>query len=54
LAVSAAMAQKIKERLQQVRLDILTMATNDVEADRVVQVNLQMFPVTKTKPRPPS
>jgi len=38
--------QLVKEKLSMVRREILEIARNDPRPDRVVQVNMQVFPVT--------
>lgn len=37
---------RIKERIQEFRQEILTMIHDDTDVDRVVQINMQMFPVS--------
>lgn len=46
LGISASTLQLVKEKLAIVRREILEIARNDPRPDRVVQVNMQVFPVT--------
>jgi uncharacterized protein (TIGR02147 family) len=48
VSISESAFESMKERLQSVRKELLEIAKNDSKADRVCQVNLQLFPLTKT------
>ena len=41
--------QRMKERLQAFRRELLQMSANETDADQVVQVNLQMFPLSRRR-----
>jgi uncharacterized protein (TIGR02147 family) len=47
LAVSQETRRAIIERLQQLRTELLEMAEQDERADRIVQLNLHMFPLSQ-------
>ena len=48
LSVSGETLARIRERLADLRSELLEMAANDDEADRLLQVNFQMFPLSAT------
>lgn len=45
VTLSPATFERLRDRFRHLRREILDMASEEVEADRVVQVNLQAFPV---------
>jgi uncharacterized protein (TIGR02147 family) len=47
ISISGAGFKKIAEVLQKTRKEILKVAQNDANEDRVYQVNIQLFPLTK-------
>jgi|WetSurMetagenome_2_1015567.scaffolds.fasta_scaffold31750_3 uncharacterized protein (TIGR02147 family) len=47
LSMSRRSFEKAKIMIDDVRLALLTMAMNDVEVDRVFQVNFQLFPLSE-------
>ncbi|MEN9354353.1 MAG: hypothetical protein RL318_1678 [Fibrobacterota bacterium] len=47
LSISDAMMERVKERVRQLRREILEMAREDRQPDRVHQVNFQIFPLTR-------
>jgi uncharacterized protein (TIGR02147 family) len=47
LSISEEGVDKIAEVLQRTRKDILKIAQNDTREDRVYQLNIQLFPLTK-------
>lgn len=47
LAISDAMMERVKDKIRQLRRDILEMAREDERPDRVHQVNFQVFPLTR-------
>jgi uncharacterized protein (TIGR02147 family) len=50
LSVSAAALPALKERLRQFRQELLQLAELEATPERVVQLNLQLFPLTKSAP----
>lgn len=46
LGIGAAEAEKIKEKIQAFRKEIMSIAQESSEADRVYQLNFQFFPVS--------
>ncbi len=46
LSVSAETVERIREKLADLRGELLDMAANDESADRLMQVNFQMFPLS--------
>lgn len=44
--VSEATVIEIKSRIQTFRKELLSLASQDLESDRVYQINLQLFPLT--------
>jgi uncharacterized protein (TIGR02147 family) len=49
MSISQKGFEKIKSEIQAFRKKIISIAENDSEEDRVVQFNMQLFPLTKTK-----
>jgi uncharacterized protein (TIGR02147 family) len=47
LAISDSMMERVKEKIRQLRREILEMARDDRDPDRVHQVNFQVFPLTR-------
>ncbi|QQS03505.1 MAG: TIGR02147 family protein [Fibrobacterota bacterium] len=47
LAISDAMMERVKDKIRQLRREILEMAREDDRPDRVHQVNFQVFPLTR-------
>lgn len=47
LSISQATFEKMKAKVQQFRKELLELARNDHQEERVYQCNLQLFPVTK-------
>ncbi|MCJ8275695.1 MAG: TIGR02147 family protein [Bdellovibrionales bacterium] len=45
--VSEETFQKMKKRIQEFRKEMMALAENDSSADRVYQMNIQLFPLTK-------
>jgi len=53
LAISDSMMERVKDKIRQLRREILEMAREDGRPDRVHQVNIQVFPLTRPmEPRP--
>ena len=50
LGISAAAYESVLKRIEQLRLEILEIAAADPAADRVFQLNVNLFPLTKRKP----
>ena len=50
LGVTTATALKISEKVKQFRKEILELASQDEGADKVMQLDMQLFPVSKTLP----
>lgn len=48
IPVSEGSMRKIKQRIQEFRDEILAIAAEDNQCDRVYQLNFQLFPLTKT------
>jgi hypothetical protein len=46
LCLSDAQVGELKQRLERLREELLHVFQSDADARRVVQVNLQMFPLT--------
>ncbi len=53
LSVSGDTLSRIRERLAELRGELLEMAAADDEADRLLQVNFQVFPLSETIARAP-
>lgn len=53
LAVSASALPALRERLRQFRRELLELAGLESTPERVVQLNLQLFPLSKSAPSPP-
>ncbi len=51
LSISKRSFHAIRDRLLAIRKDLLEIARNDPNADRVYQVNFQFFPLTADKPQ---
>jgi uncharacterized protein (TIGR02147 family) len=51
LSVSAGAVPKLRERLRQFRRELLELAELDSAPERVIQLNLQLFPLSKSAPR---
>lgn len=51
LGVSARGWETISRRIDELRREILEIARDDDDADRVYQVNIHAFPLTRTEPR---
>jgi uncharacterized protein (TIGR02147 family) len=51
MSVSQKGFEKIKSEIQAFRKKIMSIAENDTEEDRVVQFNMQLFPLTKKRQR---
>ena len=49
LGISAAAYAAVQKRIEQLRLEILEIAAADPSADRVFQLNVNLFPLTKRK-----
>jgi uncharacterized protein (TIGR02147 family) len=49
MSVSQNGFEKIKSELQAFRKKIISIAENDSGEDRVVQFNMQLFPLTKKR-----
>ncbi|MCB0392465.1 MAG: DUF4423 domain-containing protein, partial [Bdellovibrionales bacterium] len=47
LPVSEVTAKKIKKKIQEFREELLMIVAEDKNAERVYQVNMQLFPLTK-------
>jgi uncharacterized protein (TIGR02147 family) len=47
LAISDAMMERVKDKIRQLRREILEMAREDDHPDRVHQLNFQVFPLTR-------
>lgn len=47
LAISDAMMERVKDKIRQLRREILEMAREDDRPDRVHQLNFQVFPLTR-------
>jgi uncharacterized protein (TIGR02147 family) len=47
VSISDAMMERVKEKIRQLRHEILEMAREDDRPDRVHQINFQVFPLTK-------
>jgi uncharacterized protein (TIGR02147 family) len=52
LAISDAMMERVKDKIRQLRREILEMARDDDRPDRVHQLNFQVFPMTRRAGRP--
>lgn len=52
LSISDAMMERVKEKIRQLRREILEMAREDARPDRVHQVNIQVFPLTRRPGNP--
>lgn len=50
--VGAGRLEQIKERVRQFRKEIIGLAADDAEGDRVVQLNLQLFPLSHPRTAP--
>jgi uncharacterized protein (TIGR02147 family) len=50
IPVSETSMKKIKARIQEFRDEILAIAAEDTDCDSVYQLNMQLFPLTKTSP----
>ena len=49
VTLSSATFERLRDRFRHLRREILDMASEETEADRVVQVNIQAFPVAISK-----
>lgn len=47
LSTNAEGMEKIKSRIEQCRSDIMTIARQSINSDRIIQVNMQLFPLCK-------
>ncbi|MCB9497335.1 MAG: TIGR02147 family protein [Fibrobacteria bacterium] len=53
VTLSPATFERLRDRFRHLRSEILDMAREDREADRVIQVNIQAFPLAIRDRRPP-
>jgi hypothetical protein len=49
LCVSHQVMLKLKERIRELRRELLHVAEQEGEAERVVQINFQLFPMSRKK-----
>lgn len=54
VTLSKASFERVRDRLRHLRREILELSRSDDQADRVVQINLQAFPLALRKEEPPT